>query len=139
MARAGRERSIRSFGPPLTGIQPCQHRNRTALVLGSEKTPMVERQMRRSSPMTNPYGGRAAPLSGPATDLLPITPDDFSDLPAAALALYVESGGVLVIDTVSGDASRTVTVADRALLPVAVRRVRLTGTTASGLHALVVR
>jgi hypothetical protein len=89
--------------------------------------------------MTNPYGGRAAPLSGPATDLLPITPDDGVDLPVAALALYVETGGAVVLDTVSGDAPRTVVVGDRALLPVAVRRVRQTGTTASGLHALVVR
>jgi hypothetical protein len=89
--------------------------------------------------MTNPYGGRAAPLSGPATDLLPISPDDAADLPQAALALYVESGGTVVFDTVSGDAPRSVVVGDLSLLPVAVRRVRLTGTTASGLHALVVR
>lgn len=89
--------------------------------------------------MTNPYGGRAAPLSGPATDLLPVTPDDALDLPQAALALYVETGGTVVLDTLSGDAPRSVTVGDRALLPVAVRRVRATGTTAAGLHALVVR
>lgn len=89
--------------------------------------------------MANPYGGRAAPLSGPATDLFPVTPDDGADLPHAALALYAETGGVVVIDTVSGDAPRSVTLGDRAFLPVAVRRVRATGTTAAGLHALVVR
>ena len=89
--------------------------------------------------MANPYGGRAAPLSGPATDLLPVTPDDAADLPVPALALYVETGGAVVIDTISGDAPRTVQLADTTFLPVAVRRVRATGTTAAGLHALVVR
>lgn len=89
--------------------------------------------------MTNPYGGRAVPLSGPANDLMPVQPDDGADLPSTALALYVETGGVVVVDTVAGDAPRSVTVGDRALLPVSVRRVRASGTTASGLHALVIR
>ena len=89
--------------------------------------------------MSNPFSGRAAPLAGPATDLLPVTPDDAADLPVVALALYVETGGALVLDTPGGEAPRTVVVADRSVLPVAVRRVRATGTTASGLHAFAVR
>jgi len=89
--------------------------------------------------MGNPFSGRAVPIGGPATDIVPVTPDDATDLPHAALALFVETGGALAIDTVSGDATRIVTVGDQTLLPVGARRVRATGTTATGVHALVLR
>ncbi len=84
----------------------------------------------------NPFANRAASLSGPAHDALPVIPNDSSDLPHVSVGLYVETGGAIVIDTVSG-ATRTVLVADFSILPVGVRRVRATGTTASGIHALV--
>lgn len=89
--------------------------------------------------MANPFHGRAVPLGGPATDIVALTPDDAADLPVAALALYVEAGGTLVIDTLSGGAPRILTVPDHTLLPVAVRRLRATGTTAQGVHGLVTR
>lgn len=88
--------------------------------------------------MANPFSGRAVPISGPATDLVSVTPDDAADLPEPAVAVYVEGAGDLVIDTVAGDAPRSVAVAANMLLPVGVRRVRATGTTATGIHALVV-
>jgi hypothetical protein len=88
--------------------------------------------------MANPFSGRAVPISGPATDLVPVTPDDAADLPRAAVAIYVEGAGSLVLDTIGGEASRTVSVAANMLLPVGVRRVRATGTTATGIHALVI-
>lgn len=87
--------------------------------------------------MSNPFDGRIPDLAGPATDLVPVTPDNSTDLPDTALALYVETGGTVVFDTVAG-ATRTVQVADFAILPVGTRRVRATGTTASGIHALVI-
>ncbi|MEO0682352.1 MAG: hypothetical protein AAF192_18275 [Pseudomonadota bacterium] len=89
--------------------------------------------------MANPFSGRAVPIGGPATDIVPVVADDATDLPHAALALFVETGGAVTFDTVSSDAPRTVTVADQTLLPVGVRRVHATGTTATGLHALVLR
>jgi len=85
----------------------------------------------------NPFKTREPSLSGPATDILPVTPDDANDLPEVALALYVEAGGSLSILTERGN-SRTVVVDDMAILPVGVRRVRASGTTASGIHALVI-
>ena len=88
--------------------------------------------------MTNPFSGRAAPASGPATDIVAVTPDDSADLPRPAIALYVEAAGTVAIDTVAGDATRVVSVAANMLLPVAAVRVRATGTTASGIHALVI-
>ena len=84
----------------------------------------------------NPFADRAHSISGPATDALPVVPDDGNDLPMVGIALYVETGGTVVVDTVAGE-TRTIAVADFSILPVGVKRVRASGTTASGLHALV--
>ena len=87
--------------------------------------------------MSNPFAARSLSPAGPATDLLPVAPSDSVDLPEVAVALYVEAGGALSVITVTGQ-QRLVTVADFSLLPVGVRRVRATGTTAAGIHALVI-
>ena len=84
----------------------------------------------------NPFANRARSIQGPATDAFPVTPDDTTDLPMVAIALYVESGGTLVVNTVAGE-TRTINVADFSILPLGTSRVRATGTTASGIHALV--
>jgi len=87
--------------------------------------------------LTNPFENRTSSLSGPATDILPVTPNDSSDLSEVAIALYVETGGTLSLVTARG-ASRTVTVADRSILPVGVRKVNAAGTSATGIHAMVI-
>lgn len=84
----------------------------------------------------NPFANRARPLSGPATDALAVVPDDSNDLSMVAIALYVETGGTVVVDTVAGE-TRSIAVADFSILPLGTVRVRATGTTASGIHALV--
>lgn len=85
--------------------------------------------------MTNPFETRALAISGPVRDLVPVTPNDATDLADVAVALYVETGGTVEIDTVAG-ATRAVTLGDFAILPVGVKRVRATGTTAIGIFAL---
>ena len=87
--------------------------------------------------MTNPFANRAMQLSGPARDIEPVTPNDNAPLQDIAVALYVEIGGTLSILTEKGE-TRTVAVADFSILPVGVRQVRATGTTASGIHAFLV-
>lgn len=87
--------------------------------------------------MTDPFKNRAPNLNGPATDIWPVTPSDVADLPSVALALYVESGGAVSFVSQSGQ-TRVVALADNAILPVGMRRVNATGTTASGIHAFVV-
>lgn len=87
--------------------------------------------------MTNPFENRTSPLSGPATDILPVTTDDINEMAEVAIALYVEVGGAVSVLTVGG-AMRSVNVADNSILPVGVRRVNTTGTTASGIHAMVI-
>ena len=83
--------------------------------------------------MSNPVDFRDASLSGPAHDIQPVLLSDSVNLPTVALALYVQTGGVLSI--VAG-AARSVVVADFSILPVGVRRVNQTGTTANGIHAM---
>ena len=84
----------------------------------------------------NPFENRIQALSGPATDALPVAPDNITDLPHVAIGLYVETGGTVNVVTVTGEA-RSIGVADFSILPLGVRRVNATGTTASGIHALV--
>ena len=86
--------------------------------------------------MPNPFSTRTPALSGPATDIMPVTPDDNTDLPEAAIALYVETAGDISFVTVKG-ATRSVTVTGNFILPVGTLRVNATGTTASGIHAMV--
>ncbi|WP_050523307.1 spike base protein, RCAP_Rcc01079 family [Pseudorhodobacter wandonensis] len=86
--------------------------------------------------MSNPFANRTLSLSGPATDIMPVTPNNSVDLVHVALALYVETGGALSFVTVAG-ATRTVVVANNSILPVGASRVLSTGTTATGIHALV--
>lgn len=87
--------------------------------------------------MSNPFELRHPGIAGPALDILPVTPSNTVDLPRVAIALYVTGAGNVVIDTVTGT-SRTVNLAANSFLPVGVRRVHATGTTATGIHALVV-
>lgn len=84
----------------------------------------------------NPFARRNLPLSGPALDALPVTPDDATDLARVAIGLYVETGGTLSLVTAAGEV-RSLAVADFSILPLGVRRVRASGTTAAGIHALV--
>lgn len=84
----------------------------------------------------NPFAHRARSMSGPATDAVPIVPDDATDLAHVAIALYVVTGGTIVVDSVAGE-TRSIDVADFSILPLGTRRVRATGTTAAGIHALV--
>ncbi len=87
--------------------------------------------------MTNPFENRTSSLAGPATDLLPVTPDDVTDLSEVAVALYIETGGQISLVT-ARNGVRSISVADNSILPVGTRRVNATGTTASGIHAMVI-
>ncbi len=87
--------------------------------------------------MTNPFSRRASSLSGPGVDYVPVTPDDATDLADVAASLYVEGGGAVTFTTVKGPV-RTVSVPDHGWVVCGAVRVHATGTTASGIHAVVV-
>ena len=78
--------------------------------------------------------------TGLVYDLYPVTPNDSTDNVGTgnvAIGLYIETGGTVVYLNKDGS-ERTVVVPDAFYLISSVSRVKSTGTTASGLHALVV-
>jgi hypothetical protein len=87
--------------------------------------------------MFNPFANRAFDISGPARDYLPVTPSDANPLPQVAVALYVETGGAVRFAS-EGGAERNVEVSDYGWIVCGVRQVLATGTTATGVHALVI-
>ncbi len=87
--------------------------------------------------MPNPFETRSTSLAGPGVDYAPVTPDDGVDLPDVAVSLYVEGGGAVTFTSQKGQ-TRQVTLPDHGFLSCGVRRVLATGTTATGIHAIVV-
>lgn len=87
--------------------------------------------------MTNPFSRRASSLSGPGIDYVPVTPDDAADLADVAASVYVEAGGTVSFVSIKG-ATRTVTVPDFGWIVCGASRILATGTTATGIHAVVV-
>jgi hypothetical protein len=67
---------------------------------------------------------------------LAVSPAD-SDLSAPVRALYVGTGGNLRVTTTAGNDVTFANVATGSLLPVSVRRVWTTGTTATNIVGLV--
>jgi len=73
-------------------------------------------------------------LESPAEHAVDITPSDSSDLTNFIRAIYVGTEGTLKVDTLSGD---TVTFNGiSGILPVRIKKVYATGTTATNLVGL---
>lgn len=78
--------------------------------------------------------------TGLVVDLYPVTPNDSADNVGngnVAIGLYVETAGDVVFVNKNGD-ERTVAVPANFYLMSSVTRVKSTGTTATGIHAVVV-
>ena len=86
--------------------------------------------------MTEKYEGRADNAAAPARRGFAITASDASDLTAETRAIYVGSAGDLVAVLSSGDEVTFTGLAGGTVLPVRVRRVKATGTTAAQLVGL---
>lgn len=77
------------------------------------------------------------PASGPATNAAAVTPADGTDLPdGIARALYIGGAGDVSLVTNGGSTVTFVALVAGTILPVLVKRVRSTGTTATDLVAL---
>ena len=74
--------------------------------------------------------------TAPAESAAAVTPSDSTDLTYLARALYIGSGGNLVIDVADGATVTFTNVMSGSILPVRVKRVRATSTTASNIVAL---
>lgn len=84
--------------------------------------------------MSDAFALHQSGLTSPASRAAAVTPNDAADLAAHARALWVGGLGDVSVVTVGGD---TVTFAAvSGLLPVRVKRVRTTGTTATGIVAV---
>lgn len=85
--------------------------------------------------MTDDVSRRGRSIVKQADYMDAITPNDGADLANEALGLYVETGGDLHITTVGGS-EQTVAVTDFQFLPLHVKKVFATGTTATGIYGL---
>ena len=90
--------------------------------------------------MANPFLGKPTTLSGMVYDMLPVVPNNSTDNVGednVAIGLYIEAGGSVSIHNIDGNV-RTFNVPDNFYLVCSVGRVLSSGTTATGIHALVV-
>lgn len=87
--------------------------------------------------MQDRYDGHASSFDGPANHGFAVTPNDATDLSEVTRALYVGGGGALVVVLHSGAELVLQNVGAGTLLPLRVRRVKATGSTAAGVVGLV--
>jgi hypothetical protein len=86
--------------------------------------------------MSDPFQNIADAPSAPATRVVAVTPHDSNPLTDIPKALYVGTGGIVVLQGTSGGDATLANVADGSVLPVRAKFVRASGTTASDIVAL---
>jgi hypothetical protein len=90
--------------------------------------------------MSNPFQDRKREeLNGSVTDMLPVTPADGADNVGTgnvAIGLYITGAGNVSFHNIDGT-TRTIAVPDNFYLICSVKRVLATGTTATGIHAII--
>ena len=75
-------------------------------------------------------------LSSPATQAFSVSPHDTNELSNVTRAIYVGSGGDIVLVTVGGDTVTLVGVLGGAIYPVRAKIIKSTGPTATSLVGL---
>lgn len=86
--------------------------------------------------MADQYGNFSGGLHSPAAVVADVTPSDTVDLTAATRALNVATSGTVRVTTVRGSTA-TLYIAAGVAFPVRVTRVHASGTTATGITALI--
>jgi hypothetical protein len=89
--------------------------------------------------MADPFKKVASDIDSPARNAEAVTPSDSADLPTVARGLYTGAGGNIAVYMEGDDSNTSVAFASAAAgitLPIRVRRVLSTGTTATGIVAL---
>lgn len=72
-----------------------------------------------------------------AKRLLAVTPHDTNELEYVTKALFIGAGGTISIIAQEDTAAVSLTVATGSIVPVRAKIVRATGTTATGIVALI--
>lgn len=86
---------------------------------------------------SNPFELSADSVSSPARNCVAIVPNDATDLLVVTKAIYVGTGGNIVLRTIEGAADVTfANVPTGTVLPIRARAIRATGTTASQIVGL---
>lgn len=75
------------------------------------------------------------PIS-PARSAFSVTPSDGTDLPHVSRALYIGQGGDISVEMADGDLTVFEAVPNGSILPVRVKQIQSTATTASGIISL---
>jgi hypothetical protein len=84
------------------------------------------------------FQNSADAVHAPATRCVGVTPHDATPLADIPKALYVGTGGTIVLQASGGGGDAIfANVPDGSILPVRARFVRASGTTASGIVALL--
>lgn len=84
--------------------------------------------------MADIFKNYGAGLESPARYAAAVTPDDGADLATATRSLYVGGAGDVAVEMVGGGA--VTLVGAEGVIPVCVKRVLATGTTATSIVAL---
>jgi hypothetical protein len=92
----------------------------------------------KEAPMPiDPFELYSDSLTAPAKTAFAVTPNDTADLPMFAKAIYIGTGGDLVLRAVDSVADATfANLPDGTILPVRVRAIRATGSTAANIVGL---
>lgn len=83
------------------------------------------------------YRNLEGTASGPATRLRAVSPHDDNDLEYVASGLFIGGAGTIAVIARNDASPVTLTVQAGQLLPIRAKRVRATGTTATGIVALI--
>lgn len=73
----------------------------------------------------------------PARNAFVVTPDNSNDLKAPTRAVWVGGAGTLTVDMLNGDTCLFSGIPAGTFLPIQVKRIRATGTTATLIVALI--
>lgn len=85
----------------------------------------------------DPYQNFADSLISPAQTAFAITPSDQSELPEATRAIYVGGGGDILVQMIDGgDEVLFRNIIPGSLLPIRLKAVKATGTTATQIVGL---
>ncbi|MEE4290062.1 MAG: hypothetical protein V2J14_11880 [Erythrobacter sp.] len=83
------------------------------------------------------FENTANSLSAPAAECFALAADDSADLARATKAIYVGTGGDIRLRALHSDIDVTLTgVPSGSILPIRVRALRVSGTTASNIVGL---
>lgn len=86
--------------------------------------------------MSDAFAGNNTGLSSPAPNAAAVTPSDVTSLQNVSRSIYVGTGGDVAVVMVGGQTVTFPAVPNGALLPVRVKQVLSSGTTASNIVAL---